>query len=171
MAKTNLQLKSVEVGTEKKMTTTITYVNPDADSATLKEFGQKLNELTANTYVETNRIQTINVDTEQVPIAPTAATLTLNAQSSYTLQNYGTEKKIQIPLSDFVYEGSGNINNIFGVIKHQNTATFACERVENTLFARIFTGGTTGTYTLNLCVPGATQLENAYLQTTINVTE
>lgn len=171
MAKTSMQIKAKNAATEASITTTLTYVNPDADSATLKSFARKLNGLTTNNYQEANRIQSINVDTEDVPIAPTAATLTLNAQASYTLQDYGTEKKIQIPLSDFVYEGSGNINNMFGTIKHANTATFACDVIDNTLFSRIFKGATTGTYTLKLCVPGATQLENAYLQTTINVTE
>lgn len=67
MAKTELKLKSKRSTTGQNITTTIGYVNPDADSVTLKTFGQKLNAMTTNIYEETDRVQTINVDTEQVP--------------------------------------------------------------------------------------------------------
>lgn len=67
MAKTELKLKSKNVATGQDITTTLSYVNPNADSATLKTFGQKLNAFTTNNYVETDRVQTINVDTEEVP--------------------------------------------------------------------------------------------------------
>lgn len=67
MAKTSLQVKAKNAATERATNVTITYVNPDADSATLKQFGQMLNGFTNNVYEETNRIQTINVDTEQTP--------------------------------------------------------------------------------------------------------
>lgn len=66
MAKTELKLKSTNAATGQNITTTIGYVNPTADSQTLKTFGQKLNAFTTNTYGETDRVQTINVDTEQV---------------------------------------------------------------------------------------------------------
>lgn len=67
MAKTELKLKSKNAATGQDITTTLSYVNPNADSATLKTFGQKLNAFTTNNYVETDRVQTINVDTEDVP--------------------------------------------------------------------------------------------------------
>lgn len=67
MAKTELKLKSKNVATGQDITTTLSYVNPNADSATLKTFGQKLNAFTTNNYVETDRVHTINVDTEQIP--------------------------------------------------------------------------------------------------------
>lgn len=78
MAKTDLQLKTLAQATGKSITTTLTYVNPEANSATLKEFAQKLNNLTTNTYVETNRVQSINVDTEQVPITKKDQQITIH---------------------------------------------------------------------------------------------
>ena len=66
MAKTELKLKTKNAATEQAITTTVGYVNPEADSNTLKTFGQMLNAFTTNTYIETDRVQTINVDTEQV---------------------------------------------------------------------------------------------------------
>lgn len=70
MAKTDLKLYSTEAGTGKKITTSINYVNPEANSNALKTFAQKLNAFTTNTYGEADRVQTINVDTEQVPTEP-----------------------------------------------------------------------------------------------------
>ena len=69
MAKTDLKLYSTDASL-KKITTTLNYVNPEANSTTLKQFAVKLNNLTTNTYGETNRVQTINVDTEEVPTTP-----------------------------------------------------------------------------------------------------
>lgn len=68
MAKTDLKLYSKAQGTEKKITTSLPYVNPATDSTTLKEFAVKLNNMTTNVYSETDRVQTINIDTEEVPI-------------------------------------------------------------------------------------------------------
>lgn len=69
MAKTDLKMYSTDAS-DKKITTTLTYVNPAADSTTLKQFATKLNAFTTNTYGETDRVQTINVDTEEVPTPP-----------------------------------------------------------------------------------------------------
>lgn len=77
MAKTELKLKSKNAATGQNITTTLTYVNPNADSATLKTFGQKLNAFTTNNYVETDRVQTINVDTEEVPQQTQIKSITL----------------------------------------------------------------------------------------------
>lgn len=68
MAKTDLKLYSKAQGSEKKITTSLPYINPATDSTTLKQFAVKLNNFTTNTYSETDRVQTINVDTEQVPV-------------------------------------------------------------------------------------------------------
>lgn len=68
MAKTDLKLYSKAQGSEKKITTSLPYTNPTADSTTLKQFAVKLNNLTTNIYSETDRVQTINVDTEEVPV-------------------------------------------------------------------------------------------------------
>ncbi len=67
MAKTDIKIYATEAASGKKTTTSITYVNPDADSQTLKTFAQKLNAFTTNNYVETDRIHTLNVDTEETP--------------------------------------------------------------------------------------------------------
>ncbi len=67
MAKTDLKLISKDTQTGKNITTTIPYVNAGASSATLKQYAQMLNNLTDNNYVESDRTQTINVDTEEVP--------------------------------------------------------------------------------------------------------
>lgn len=78
MAKTELKLKTKNAGTGQNITTTVSYVNPNADSNTLKTFGQKLNNLTTNNYVETDRVQTINVDTEEVVIPKKDQTIQLS---------------------------------------------------------------------------------------------
>lgn len=67
MAKTDLKVYATEAASGKKTTTTLTYVNPAADSQTLKTFGQMLNAFTTNNYDSTDRVQTVNVDTEEVP--------------------------------------------------------------------------------------------------------
>lgn len=45
-------------------TKTITYTNPEASNEQLAALGQKLNALTDNSYVKTDRVITINCDTE-----------------------------------------------------------------------------------------------------------
>lgn len=76
MAKTDLKILSTNAGTGQKMTTTISHINPAANSSLLRELGTKLNSMTTNNYSETNRVQTINVDTETVP--PLTGTLEFN---------------------------------------------------------------------------------------------
>lgn len=48
---------------EKTIKTTISYVNPNAQPSVLKNFAQRLNNLTNNTYESTTRIDKVNVDT------------------------------------------------------------------------------------------------------------
>lgn len=68
MARTDLKLKAKDQSTGNTTTTSITHVNENATSSTLLQFSQMLNNLTTNTYDSTDRVQTINVDTEEVPI-------------------------------------------------------------------------------------------------------
>jgi len=68
VAKTDLKLYSKAQGSEKKITTSLPYINPATDSTTLKELAVKLNNFTTNVYDETDRVQTINIDTEEVPV-------------------------------------------------------------------------------------------------------
>lgn len=64
MPKTDIKLYSKNTSGQKQ-TTTITYVNNEVSSDILKDFAQSLNALTTNSYEKTDRINTINCDTEQ----------------------------------------------------------------------------------------------------------
>lgn len=64
MPKVDLKLYSTAAREGTKQTTTVQYVNPNVSNAVLKEFAQKLNSFTTNTYSEADRIETINVDTD-----------------------------------------------------------------------------------------------------------
>ena len=64
MPKVDLKLYSTDAAEGKKITTSVTYVNPNASNAVLKTFAQQLNAFTTNTYSETDRVETINVDTD-----------------------------------------------------------------------------------------------------------
>ena len=66
MAKRSLIYTSTAAGTGKKLQKTITDVNPNATSAQLKTFVQKINALTTNSYVQVDCIDKYNVDTEEV---------------------------------------------------------------------------------------------------------
>lgn len=114
MAKTELKLKSKNAATGQDITTTLTYVNPTADSATLKTFGQKLNNLTTNSYVETDRVQTINVDTEEIT---TKAQGSIEIVNNPTITDLGNSYRIAI--DQFVINGQSvadlNPNNLFGI--------------------------------------------------------
>lgn len=68
MAKYDLKLKTTDAGTQKARTLTMSNVNPEASANVLKSFTQQLNQLTTNTYVETDYIITTNLDTETPPI-------------------------------------------------------------------------------------------------------
>jgi len=88
MARTDLKILSTNAGTGQKMTSTISHINPNANSSLLRQLGTKLNSLTTNNYAETNRVQTINVDTEEVVIPKqtlqlTAGTWITNRQDYY----------------------------------------------------------------------------------------
>lgn len=64
MPKVDLKLYSTDAAEGKKQTTTITYVNPDASNAVLKTFAQQLNQFTTNGYASADRVETVNVDTD-----------------------------------------------------------------------------------------------------------
>lgn len=64
MPKVDLKLYSLGTQDGKKITSTVNYVNPDANNTVLKTFAQQLNSLTTNVYDSTDRVETMNVDTE-----------------------------------------------------------------------------------------------------------
>lgn len=63
MAKTDVKLYAID-NYGKATTATVSDVNPDATSSQLVQMGHLLNNLTQNTYSKTDRINTINCDTE-----------------------------------------------------------------------------------------------------------
>ena len=44
-----------KTSTDKKVTTTISYIRPTATDSSLSQFAQALNNLTTNTYIKTNK--------------------------------------------------------------------------------------------------------------------
>lgn len=101
MPKTDLKIKSINANSGSKINTTVTYVNGSASSGALKTYAQLLNGLTNNIYSETDRIQTINVDTEAVPVPATpkpTPTITVTP-SSVAASDVYTEPYITITAS------------------------------------------------------------------------
>jgi len=80
MAKISVALNSTEQATGKKNQKTLTDIKASATSEQITNFTRGLNNLTTNTYVETNRIEKLNADTEEVN--STAALLTIGTTSS-----------------------------------------------------------------------------------------
>lgn len=124
MAKTNLQIKAKNAATEASITTTLPYVNPEANSATLKSFAQKLNGLTTNIYDEANRVQSINVDTEDVPKITSTIAL---SKDSY---NNGGDA-IWIPYEDIQTNSDATTNNYWGVLQYRNTESGQIRYIEH----------------------------------------
>ena len=62
MDKYTLSIKSKN-SSDKAVSTTIGYINPDAQPSELKALAQGLVALTKNTYQSSDRVETINVDT------------------------------------------------------------------------------------------------------------
>lgn len=106
MAKTDLKINATD-GYGKDITTTISYVNPEAGKSDILNFTQALNGLTKNTYKETERIQTVNVDLEDVPDTPTfSASITQYSAADFTDDDSGG--KIGSP-SNLNYNGDGDL--------------------------------------------------------------
>ena len=83
----DVKLKAKDPNNE-TTTTTISYVNPEASNSTMKQFAQKLNALTRNTYSESDKIETTNLDlapdsNQQTP----TFTLSQNTISATTMKN------------------------------------------------------------------------------------
>lgn len=62
MAKSVLKVIATYAGAS--VTTTINDVNPAATNANLSQLGRKFNNLTDNTYEKSEKVTTVNVDTE-----------------------------------------------------------------------------------------------------------
>ena len=66
MPQTSITIKSTNAD-DKIVNKSIPYVNSDATNEDLAEFGSALNALTTHSYLETNRVDKSNCDTEQPP--------------------------------------------------------------------------------------------------------
>lgn len=75
------QLKISTTAGGSNSTKTINNVNPAATNAQLATFATKLNALTTNTYQKSDRVTTVNVDTEPGGGAKPTPTLTLSQAS------------------------------------------------------------------------------------------
>lgn len=126
MAKTDLKLYSKAQGSEKKITTSLPYINPSADSTTLKQFAVKLNNLTTNVYSETDRVQTINVDTEEVPVPP--------------------EELEQYEITAVSFDQSKLTTDHTAIVAKITTSTSAPIGYGSTFIRTAITGATKGTY-------------------------
>lgn len=61
---TNLKITSKNMDTDKTVTNTVSYVNPNLDDTKAKELAQRLANFSTDSYVKTDRIDTKNLDTE-----------------------------------------------------------------------------------------------------------
>ena len=123
MPKTDIKLYSTEPS-GKATTATISDVNPEATNAQLKTLGQMLNAFTRNRYDKTNRINTIQCDTEEGDEKQTATlTATPNPISWATFKAAIANNGVfEITLT---YDGDANgffVKNVY---------TFVTTRIEN----------------------------------------
>lgn len=107
MAKYSAQLVA-NSSENKKVTTTLSNVNPEAAPVKIKQFAQMLNALTTNTYNETNYIVTTNLDTETPPI-DTRQTPTLAIPNPPTLAQVQTGQTDAIQNLLITYDGDGAV--------------------------------------------------------------
>lgn len=124
MAKVSVALNSTEAATGKKLQKTLTDIRDTATSAQIKTFTTALNDLTTNNYVETNRIEKLNVDTEDAGGAKKSIpTLTLGEFSEGS--------------ATVTYSGDGTLalKVISGTITLEGTTVTASGNGEGILYA------------------------------------
>lgn len=104
MAKTNLKLYSTDdLGQD--ITTTINYANPEASKNDILAFTQNLNNLTTNIYKETEKITTVNVDSEPIPSTPTLTA----SKTQYSASEFTTSMGFSVAttFTELTYNGDG----------------------------------------------------------------
>lgn len=79
MATQKMQLKMTSEG--KTLTRTLSNTNQSVDNDTLAQFGNRLAALTSNTYGSTDRITTVNCDTEEGGAILPTPTLSMSVTS------------------------------------------------------------------------------------------
>lgn len=175
MARTDLKILSTNAGTGQKITTTISHVNPNANSSLLRQLGTSLNALTTNNYAETNRVQTVNVDTEEVTTLK-EGTATIIDNPTYSRVN----SLITMPVSNLIINGKQYTTlpstiNLMGTA-HNNTTYkpyILTKQTDSTISwfrPDVTPAAEAGAYIIQLCIrePGYTP---AYLYFTIQVQE
>lgn len=126
MPKVDLKLYSLDSGTGKKITSSVAYVNPATDGATLLEFAQKLNSFTTNVYSSTDRVETTNVDTEPTPVLDKSLrnmSLTGVAQgATATLTMAVAEGETINPVTGYIYGSSSDFQMAYMPATRQQSA-------------------------------------------------
>lgn len=118
MPKTDIKLYSTEPS-GKATTATISDVNPDATNAQLKTLGQMLNSFTRNRYDKTNRINTIQCDTEEGGGLQTPTLQLLDGSGNPIAGgNRTTDANTLNSVSSIYYDGDGEI-----IVNAQGTGT------------------------------------------------
>ena len=97
--KTSLVINALSDG--KAIQKTLTDINPAADNAALKTFGQMLNALTTNTYVKTDRIDKTNCDAVVAKAQPQ-----LSKSAADSLRRTACLNGIALPVD---YTGDGEL--------------------------------------------------------------
>ena len=133
MAKTDMKLTTTDTMGNTN-TATITYVNPNATSSQLVTLGRMLTSLTSSAYNKTDRINTINCDTEEggqktqatITLAKTTDTKTNVLGSTYSLDN----QMLSYPI-DITYNGDGRLffgssSNYIGALRGEQNKIILC---------------------------------------------
>lgn len=100
MSKIDLKLTATGPNAE-VTTTTISYANPNATNAELLNFTRALNNLTQNTYGDTQKVTTTNLDTEGTK---QQAILTLSTTTITTANLVSQSRNIS-----YTYNGDGTV--------------------------------------------------------------
>ena len=123
MAKIAINMVTTEASTGRKLQKTLTDINAAATSQQIKSFVTGLNGLTSNVYGETNRIEKLNIDTEEAGGTKTVPTLTISEFSEGT--------------ATVTYSGDGSLvlKVISGTITLDGTTVTASGAGEGVIYA------------------------------------
>lgn len=102
--KTSATIDFIETSSGKKGQRAITDINPLATTEAILGFVHDLVGLTDNTYEKTTRIQSINVDTEEIPIPASKQIPTLSIGTPTV-----SSTELQVPYS---YNGDGTLHAV-----------------------------------------------------------
>jgi len=136
---TSLNITSVDAN-NKKVTKSLTYVNPNATNAQLETAAQKFNAISQNTYTDADRIIKMSV-TEPYTPAKTEPTLTIG-EFSFVTQGFDAYSGFEAAIT---YDGDGTLSVIANKMstvytKDQQTTLYvkggaSSETFSGTLFA------------------------------------